>query len=133
MSQATAQMSSPNGKKETRPLNWDYVSFYTIISIESITMKPDNYREHFIGQTSDFLFANTGMSDGGVGAILLIISLVAMCLCLTGMVKLLNSLMKGNIARIIKKVINAKFKKPFGWVTGRFVITLLHSEIDCRV
>lgn len=69
-------------------------------------------------QTSDFLFANTGMTDGGVGAILLIISLVAMCICLTGMVKLLTSLLKGNLARIIKKVINAKFKKPFGWVTG---------------
>ncbi|XP_039256967.2 sodium-dependent phosphate transport protein 2B-like [Styela clava] len=70
----------------------------------------------------DFLFANTGITDAGVGAILLIISLVAMCICLTGMVKLLSSMLKGNIARIIKKVINTNFPYPFGWLTGYLAI-----------
>ena len=34
------------------------------------------------------------------------------------MVKILQSLMKGGVARIIKKVINSKFPKPFGWLAG---------------
>ncbi|XP_078495841.1 sodium-dependent phosphate transport protein 2B-like [Ciona intestinalis] len=70
----------------------------------------------------DFLFANTGMSDGAVGAILLIVSLIILCVCLIAMVKLLQSMMKGKVAKIIKKVINTNFPYPFGWLTGYLAI-----------
>lgn len=73
----------------------------------------------FTGKTKDFLFANTGMSDGAIGAILLIVSLALLCVMLVVMVKLLNSLMQGNVARIVKKTINTNFPKPFGWLTGK--------------
>ncbi|XP_065584019.1 sodium-dependent phosphate transport protein 2A-like, partial [Artemia franciscana] len=44
---------------------------------------------------SDYLFADTGMSDAAVGSILLVISLVILCICLVVLVKILNSILKG--------------------------------------
>uniref|UniRef100_H2ZIG3 Na(+)-dependent phosphate cotransporter 2B n=1 Tax=Ciona savignyi TaxID=51511 RepID=H2ZIG3_CIOSA len=70
----------------------------------------------------DFIFANTGMSDGAIGAILLIVSLLVLCVCLVVMVKLLQSMMKGSVAKLIKKVINTNFPSPFGWLTGYLAI-----------
>jgi len=34
---------------------------------------------------------------------------------------LLNSMLHGSVAVIIKRVINTNFKHPFGWVTGKFM------------
>ncbi|CAL4161707.1 unnamed protein product, partial [Meganyctiphanes norvegica] len=50
----------------------------------------------------DFLFSMTAMSDAAIGAILLFSSLVLLCSCLIGVVKILNSAMKG-IRNIIKE------------------------------
>uniref|UniRef100_F6TB46 Sodium-dependent phosphate transport protein 2B n=1 Tax=Ciona intestinalis TaxID=7719 RepID=F6TB46_CIOIN len=85
---------------------------------------PFNYESTILPGRSpgDFLFANTGMSDGAVGAILLIVSLIILCVCLITMVKLLQSMMKGKVAKIIKKVINTNFPYPFGWLTGYLAI-----------
>ncbi|XP_072032573.1 sodium-dependent phosphate transport protein 2A-like [Amphiura filiformis] len=69
-----------------------------------------------------YLFANTGLSERAVGAIILIIALVMLCACLIGMVKLLNSLLKGRMAGIIKKTINAEFPGPLRYFTGYFVM-----------
>nr|XP_002121031.1 sodium-dependent phosphate transport protein 2B-like [Ciona intestinalis] len=66
----------------------------------------------------DFLFANTGLSDVEAGVILLFVSLFILSSCLIVMVKLLSSMLHGPASRLIKKVINTKFKRPFGWVTG---------------
>lgn len=66
----------------------------------------------------DFLFANTGMSDPAVGAILLVVSLIVLSSCLIGLVKTLGSILKGTVAKLIKKVINLNFDYPFGWVSG---------------
>jgi len=68
--------------------------------------------------TSDFLFADTGLSDAAVGGILLVISLVVLSGCLIGLVKALGSMLKGTVANLIKKIINLDFPYPFGWVTG---------------
>ena len=43
----------------------------------------------------EFLFASTGMTDMAVGLILLTIALVLLCGCLVGIVKILNSVLKG--------------------------------------
>uniref|UniRef100_H2ZBY4 Uncharacterized protein n=1 Tax=Ciona savignyi TaxID=51511 RepID=H2ZBY4_CIOSA len=67
---------------------------------------------------SYFLFANTGLSDVEAGVILLFVSLIILSSCLIIMVKVLSTLMHGPASRIIKKVINTKFRRPFGWVTG---------------
>ncbi|XP_037635513.1 sodium-dependent phosphate transport protein 2A-like [Sebastes umbrosus] len=64
------------------------------------------------------LFASTGLSDLTVGLILLAGSLAALCTCLLLLVKLLNSLLKGQVAKIIHKVINTDLPYPFGWLSG---------------
>ena len=48
-----------------------------------------------IARLGSFLFSDTGLSDWKVGLILLILSLLVLCSCLIGIVKILNSMMKG--------------------------------------
>ncbi|XP_061089390.1 sodium-dependent phosphate transport protein 2A-like [Conger conger] len=64
------------------------------------------------------LFVDTPMSDLSVGLLLLACSLVVLCACLVLLVKLLNSLLKGQVAKAIQKVINTDFPPPFGWLAG---------------
>lgn len=67
------------------------------------------------------MFANTDLSDLSVGLILLAGSLVVLCSCLIFIVKVLNSVLKGQVARVIQMVIN----------TGRqgfFVRNLVKSQ-----
>ena len=52
------------------------------------------------------MFVSTGLSDLAVGLILLAGSLALLCTCLLLLVKLLNSLLQGQVANIIHKVIN---------------------------
>ena len=52
------------------------------------------------------LFASTQLSDLVVGLILLAGSLAVLCGCLVLLVKLLNSLLEGQVAKVIQKVIN---------------------------
>lgn len=49
---------------------------------------------------------DTGLPDLAVGLILLAGSLVVLCTCLILLVKMLNSLLKGQVANVIQKVIN---------------------------
>ncbi|KAK3558328.1 hypothetical protein QTP86_017266, partial [Hemibagrus guttatus] len=64
------------------------------------------------------MFANTNLSDLSVGLILLAGSLVVLCSCLIFIVKVLNSVLKGQVARVIQIVINTDFPDPFGWLAG---------------
>nr|XP_019934354.1 PREDICTED: sodium-dependent phosphate transport protein 2A-like [Paralichthys olivaceus] len=64
------------------------------------------------------LFVSTPLSDLTVGLILLAASLVVLCSCLLLLVKLLNSLLKGHVAKVIHKVINTDLPYPFGWLAG---------------
>ncbi|XP_053552156.1 sodium-dependent phosphate transport protein 2C-like, partial [Bombina bombina] len=68
------------------------------------------------------IFANVNLSDIAVGFILLIGSLIVLCTCLILIVKLLNSVLKGQIAQVIKKIINADFPFPFSWLSGYLAI-----------
>lgn len=52
------------------------------------------------------IFASTTLSDLAVGLILLALSLLCLCTCLILIVKLLNSMLKGQVAVVIKKVLN---------------------------
>lgn len=52
------------------------------------------------------IFVDTGLPDLAVGLILLAGSLVVLCTCLILLVKMLNSLLKGQVANVIQKVIN---------------------------
>lgn len=68
------------------------------------------------------LFARIDLPDLAVGLILLVLSLLILCTCLILIVKLLNSMLKGQVAVVIKKVLNTDFPFPFGWVTGYIAI-----------
>lgn len=56
--------------------------------------------------TGNHIFVNTNLSDLAVGLILLFCSLLILCTCLILIVKLLNSMLKGQVAVVIKKIIN---------------------------
>ncbi|XP_018414871.1 PREDICTED: sodium-dependent phosphate transport protein 2C-like isoform X2 [Nanorana parkeri] len=70
------------------------------------------------------IFSHINLPDVAVGFILLIGSLFVLCTCLILIVKLLNSVLKGQIAQMIKKVINADFPFPFSWLTGYLAIII---------
>lgn len=52
------------------------------------------------------LFVDCTLSDLAIGLILLACSLLVLCSCLILLVKLLNSLLKGQVASVINKVVN---------------------------
>uniref|UniRef100_A0A8C7MTB2 Solute carrier family 34 member 2 n=1 Tax=Oncorhynchus kisutch TaxID=8019 RepID=A0A8C7MTB2_ONCKI len=72
--------------------------------------------------TGNHIFVNVDLSDLAIGLILLALSLLVLCSCLILIVKLLNSMLKGQVAMVIKKVLNTDFPFPFGWVTGYIAI-----------
>ncbi|KFQ89475.1 Sodium-dependent phosphate transport protein 2A, partial [Phoenicopterus ruber ruber] len=51
-------------------------------------------------------------------------SLVVLCTCLILLVKLLNSLLKGQVAKAIQKVINTDLPHPLSWLTGYFAMVV---------
>uniref|UniRef100_A0A803W329 Sodium-dependent phosphate transport protein 2B n=1 Tax=Ficedula albicollis TaxID=59894 RepID=A0A803W329_FICAL len=52
------------------------------------------------------IFVNSDLPDLAIGLILLALSLLVLCSCLIMIVKLLNSVLKGQVASVIKKTIN---------------------------
>ncbi|KAK3595937.1 hypothetical protein CHS0354_032446 [Potamilus streckersoni] len=64
-------------------------------------------------------------SDSAIGAVLLVLALVIMCACLIAIVKLLYSLLKGQMAVTIRKFVNANFPgKVCGYFTGYLAILI---------
>lgn len=70
------------------------------------------------------IFVNTSLSDLAVGLILLACSLLILCTCLILIVKLLNSMLKGQVAVVINKIMNTDFPFPFAWLTGYIAIVV---------
>lgn len=71
------------------------------------------------------LFAEADLPDLAIGLILLALSLLVLCSCLVMIVKLLNSVLKGQVASVIKKTIN----------TGNYLLFLkiaLRNSKDVR-
>ncbi|KFP47979.1 Sodium-dependent phosphate transport protein 2A, partial [Cathartes aura] len=75
-------------------------------------------------QKCEHLFADTPLPDLAVGLVLLAGSLVVLCTCLILLVKLLNSLLKGQVAKAIQKVINTDLPHPLSWLTGYFAMVV---------
>ncbi|XP_066931012.1 sodium-dependent phosphate transport protein 2B-like isoform X3 [Clytia hemisphaerica] len=89
-------------------------------SLGNVTLK--NVTEKIYHEKCSYLFADTGMSDTAIGALMLVISLLILCICLVFIVKTLHSLLKGQIAVVIRKTFNSEFPKPFGFLTGYVAI-----------
>ncbi|MBN3274054.1 NPT2B protein, partial [Polyodon spathula] len=81
-----------------------------------------NVSEKMYLDKCNHIFANASLPDLVVGLILLALSLVVLCSCLVLIVKLLNAMLKGQVARVIKKILNTDFPFPFSWVTGYIAI-----------
>ncbi|XP_076031370.1 sodium-dependent phosphate transport protein 2B-like [Oratosquilla oratoria] len=76
-----------------------------------------------IAGSCSFLFADTPLTDTQVGLILLVIALVMLCGALVIIVKILHSMLRGSIAIIIKKTLNANI--PYvPWITGYIAILI---------
>ncbi|XP_061105326.1 sodium-dependent phosphate transport protein 2A-like [Conger conger] len=73
-------------------------------------------------QKCSHLFVDSPMSNLAVGLLLLAASLLMLCSCLVLLVKLLNSLLQGQVAMVIQKVVNTDFSYPFGWLAGYLAI-----------
>uniref|UniRef100_A0A7N4PF69 Sodium-dependent phosphate transport protein 2B n=1 Tax=Sarcophilus harrisii TaxID=9305 RepID=A0A7N4PF69_SARHA len=72
--------------------------------------------------TGKHVFVDVNLSDLSIGLILLALSLLVLCTCLILIVKVLNSMLKGQIAAVIKKTLNTDFPFPFAWLTGYLAI-----------
>ncbi|XP_067085756.1 sodium-dependent phosphate transport protein 2B-like [Osmerus mordax] len=88
----------------------------------NLTWTQKNYSDIINLERCRHIFASGSLPDLVVGLILLGLSLLALCSCLILIVKLLNSMLKGQVALVIKKVLNTDFPFPFGWVTGYIAI-----------
>ncbi|XP_054543979.1 sodium-dependent phosphate transport protein 2B-like [Talpa occidentalis] len=95
------------------PLCWtDGVSTWTIKNV--------TYQENIA--KCQHIFVNFNLPDYAVGIILLIASLLVLCGCLIMFVNILGSMLRGQVAAVIKKTINTDFPFPFTWVTGYLAI-----------
>ncbi|KAM7389679.1 hypothetical protein PAMP_023642 [Pampus punctatissimus] len=92
----------------------DLVMFNRNVSTDPEGCSTSHYHLH----KCRHLFVSTPLSDLTVGLILLAGSLVVLCTCLLLLVKLLNSLLKGHVAKAIQTVINTDLPYPFGWLAG---------------
>ena len=95
----------------------------------NITVKNSTYFTYMlVNKTKEtpakckFLFAGTTLSDTEVGIIILVVSIILLCICLVSIVKILHSMLRGQMAKIIKKTVNADFPGPLKYFTGYFAI-----------
>ncbi|KAM7394162.1 hypothetical protein PAMP_020980 [Pampus punctatissimus] len=65
-----------------------------------------NISETYNIERCKHIFVNVNLPDLAVGMILLALSLLVLCSCLVLIVKLLNSMLKGQVAAVIKKILN---------------------------
>ncbi|KAL4229342.1 hypothetical protein ACF0H5_012381 [Mactra antiquata] len=64
------------------------------------------------------LMSHLEINETLAGVLLLLFSLIILCTCLVLMVKLLHSILKGSIAKVIRKTLNSDFPGCFSWLTG---------------
>ncbi|VDI12133.1 solute carrier family 34 (sodium-dependent phosphate cotransporter) [Mytilus galloprovincialis] len=70
----------------------------------------------------EFAFKHSGLNDHEIGAIILVGALIMLCVCLLGIVKTMNSVLKGNIRKAIRKFINYEFPGRWSYFTGYIAI-----------
>lgn len=69
-------------------------------------MGPDFLTSLFCLSSGQHIFVNFSLPDLAVGIILLTVSLLILCGCLIMIVKLLGSVLRGQVATVIKKTLN---------------------------
>ncbi|RNA23097.1 Sodium-dependent phosphate transport 2B [Brachionus plicatilis] len=71
-----------------------------------------------------FLLEPLEWPEWAVGLLLLVVSLVILCTCLIAMVKILSSIFKGPVAKVIQKVVNSDWPGIWKYFTGPVAILL---------
>ena len=74
--------------------------------------------------TGTHIFVNTSLNDTEIGVILLLAALLVICGSLVLLVKILSGMLKGSVAKVIKKTINFDLGFPFSWVTGYLALLI---------
>ncbi|XP_014347963.1 solute carrier family 34 member 2b [Latimeria chalumnae] len=97
-------------------------SYHCWVDDKNLTWTLKNVSEKINLEKCQHSFVNVSLPDLAIGLILLALSLLILCTCLILIVKLLNSMLKGQVATVIKKILNTDFPFPFGWVTGYLAI-----------
>ncbi|XP_068200931.1 sodium-dependent phosphate transport protein 2B-like [Palaemon carinicauda] len=100
---------------------YDCVPLSTRGSLLTAVANTQGCKKVGVEDSCNFIFYNTSLSDIQIGIILLVVSLIILCAALIVIVKILNSMMKGKMAKIIKTTLNANV--PYmPWITGYIAI-----------
>ncbi|CAD5205988.1 unnamed protein product [Bursaphelenchus okinawaensis] len=68
------------------------------------------------------LFANSFWPDALIGAILLCVAIVSLICCLIGIVQLMQSLLAGRVAVLVRRILDQECPHPFSFITGYIVM-----------
>ncbi|XP_072231707.1 sodium-dependent phosphate transport protein 2A-like [Leuresthes tenuis] len=88
------------------------------VKIHKLNLLLYTFSNHISLCSGRHLFVDCSLSDLAIGLILLTCSLLVLCSCLILLVKLLNSLLRGQVASVINNVVNTDFPYPFTWLAG---------------
>ncbi|KAE9552277.1 hypothetical protein FO519_004523 [Halicephalobus sp. NKZ332] len=70
----------------------------------------------------DHIFANSTWSDTAIGIVLLLVCIGSLAFCMFGIVKIMQDLLAGHIAVLLRKLMDKRFPFPFGWLTDYVVM-----------
>lgn len=93
-------------------------------TITKLNMTGSVISEKICTKNCSHLFMGSGLTDAGAGSIMLVVSLILLCVCLFSIVKILNSLLQGNIRKVIKKFVNYEFPGKAAYFTGYLAILI---------
>uniref|UniRef100_A0A8C7CG64 Sodium-dependent phosphate transport protein 2B n=1 Tax=Oncorhynchus kisutch TaxID=8019 RepID=A0A8C7CG64_ONCKI len=94
------------------------------------TLTQINVTETINLERCNHIFVYANLPDLAVGLILLALSLLILCTCLILIVKLLNSMLKGQVAVVIKKVLNTG-EHTFGYLLN--LLRMLVEHTSCLI
>lgn len=70
------------------------------------------------------IFANSILPDQTIGFILLAMSIVSLVLCLIGVVNIMTSLLGGQVAMLVNRLVTYNFPQPFKFLTGYMLMAV---------
>ena len=70
----------------------------------------------------EHIFANSTWSDTAIGIVLLLVCIGSLAFCMFAIVKIMQDLLAGQIAIILRKLMDKRFPFPFGWLTDYVVM-----------
>ena len=81
-------------------------------------------KEELVFCPYNHIFAHSTWSDTWIGLTLLAVSLALLIVCLIVVVKIMQDLLAGKIAVLLRKMMDKKLPYPFGWLTNYLVMIL---------